>query len=137
MNFTKELRSVNLQFEVLKSEETDVLSVKVVIPPRSEYSRGSLFTSDELNNLICEHLKLDLTPLIKNGRYKDFRKKTKSIVLTFNIKTNIKTKKAKNKKSVANTPNNNNLDQSSYTGKKRARAPRKKQTKNILTSGKK
>jgi len=87
MRFVRNLRDNQIEFFVEESTETDA-TVRVVLPPYGSYSRGELYTSQELNNLIKEEIK-DLISIDNNGRFLALQENYKSINLNF--KKHVKT----------------------------------------------
>ena len=90
MQFTKEIRNKNLTFYVEKNDDT-AITVRVVLPPYGSYSRGELYTSEELNTLIKEEF-TSAIPLNKDGRFLASKESNMDVYLNFK-KPIIKSKK--------------------------------------------
>jgi hypothetical protein len=84
MKFIKNIRDKQIEFFVDKNSNTDT-TVTVKIPPYGQFSRGDLYTSQELNNLIIEEMQ-GLIPLNNDGRFLADKKDYKDIVLYFEKK---------------------------------------------------
>tara|TARA_R110000824_G_scaffold97953_7_gene233807 strand:- start:1636 stop:2022 length:387 start_codon:yes stop_codon:yes gene_type:complete len=85
MNFVKEIRNKQIEFFVEKNSITNVV-IRIEIPPYGVYSRGELYTSEELNILIKEEIQ-DLASLDNDGRFLAHKKNYKNVILHFKKQT--------------------------------------------------
>ena len=91
MQFTKKVRNKKLDFFLEQENDTE-LSVRVELPPYGSYSRGELYTSVELNNIIKEEFN-NIIPLNLDGRFLSLKDSYNNVVLNFK-KSPVKTQKS-------------------------------------------